>query len=202
MSESATEQYLAELEAAEAQATGVLDDAEAQGGEGLNGRAGAALRRTRKILNQHKAAIERVRSEVAAEVREQMIAERKAEAGYRRLGVPEGPARALFTGIDSTDEQAMQARAAELRSLGISWDGQPQASAPPAPDPNLAAQVAMMAAAAGGATVGSAGDLKRRMLDMEANPGNYSQEAIDAVVWEFNRAVDSAARTGTSGALG
>jgi ElaB/YqjD/DUF883 family membrane-anchored ribosome-binding protein len=101
VSESATEQYLAELEAAEAQATGVLDDAEARDGDGpdgLNARAGAALRHTRKILKQHKAAVQRVRDEV----RQEMIAERKIEAAWRNLGIPEA-ARSLFAGLDPFD---------------------------------------------------------------------------------------------------
>jgi hypothetical protein len=193
-----TDRYLAELETAEAEAAGLLDGA-GPDGEGLNPRASAALRHTRKILNQHKKAIERVRQETAAEVREQMIAERKTEAGFRRLGVPES-ARVLFSGVDASDEAAMQARAVELQKGGISWDGQPLAPTPPQPDPNVDTVAAMQLAAAGGNGTVPPWDVE--IKDMAAHPERYSDEQRDQTVKAYDRAVDAAARKPGAGALG
>ncbi len=196
----ATDVYLAELEAAEARAAGVLDDAEARDGDGpdgLNARAGAALRHTRKILKQHKAAVQRVRDEVRAE----LAAERKVEAAWRNAGIPEA-ARTLFAGLDPTDSKALQARTAELAGAGITWNGQPQPAPPPPPDPNLAAQQQMQAAAAGAVTMESAGDLADRLRRQAANPAAYSDEQRSRTVDDYNRAVQAAARQGTSGARG
>ncbi len=146
---------------------------------------------------QHRKALERVRDEV----RHELKAERRTEARWRDLGVPEA-ARTLFAGLDPFDGKAMEARIAELAGAGITWDGAPAAPAPPPPDPNLAAQMAMMAAAAGGTHPDDAGDLATRMRAMEDNPGKYTDEQHAAIVREYNTAVASAGRHGTSGARG
>lgn len=194
---SVTESYLAELEEAEARAAGLLDGPE---GEGLDQRAGALIRHLRTILKQNRKAVDRIRDEARTEARAELVRERQTEAAFRRLSVPPS-ARALFEDVDKTDERAMARRADELREAGLSWPDMPQPPAPPSPDPSLVQQ-AMQAAAAGGVTPGSAGDLFTRMQKMADNPGDYTAEEHAAVVEEYNRAVDAAARTNTSGALG
>jgi molybdenum-dependent DNA-binding transcriptional regulator ModE len=187
------DRVLSEYDALEQQAAELLEGDDAEADPRL-----ALTRNLRRALKRHRAEVERVRDEV----RQELITERKTEAAFRNLGIPEGPARALFQGIDPTDAEAMRSKADELRAAGLSWNGAPEPPAPKPVDPNLAVQQAMQQAAAGGGTPGAEGDLKRRMQAMEANPGAYSQEAIDAVVKEYNQAVDAAGRHGTSGALG
>ena len=193
----ATDAYLAELEAADAEAAGLLDGPD---GGGLDPRPAAVIKHLRAATKRHRKEIDRIRAEAITVARGELIAERQRESAFRRLAVPQS-ARALFGDLDPTDQQAMAARADELRQAGVTWPGQPQPPGPPPPDPNLAAQVAMMAAAAGGTHPDDAGDLGARMKAMEANPGKYSDEQHDAVVAEFNRAAQAAARPG-SGARG
>jgi hypothetical protein len=193
-----TESYLAELEAAEAQAAGLLDGPD---GAGLDGRAGAVIRQLRAAAKRHRKEVDRIRDEARTEARQELVRERQTEASYRRLGVPPS-GRALFGDLDPTDFEAMQARADELREAGVTWPGQPQPPAPPPPDPNLAAQQAMMAAAAGGGTEGAEGDLAERLRKQAANPAAYSDQERDKTVDDYNRAVQAAGRTGTSGARG
>jgi hypothetical protein len=88
-----------------------LDNAEAEADPKL-----ALTRRLREVDKRHRDRFARMREEVRAEV----IAERKAEAGFRRLNVPEA-ARALFQGIDPADERAMAEQAARLREAGVTW---------------------------------------------------------------------------------
>lgn len=195
---SETETYLAELEAAEAEAAGLWERAGPDGGD-LNESARALIRRMRGVLKQYGHKVETMRTELRTEARHELIRERQTEAGFRRLSVPPS-ARALFGDVDPTDEAAMAARSDELREAGVTWPGQP-APEPPKVDPTLAAQRAMQMAAAGGGTPGSAGDLKARMLDMQANPGKYSDNQIAAVVDEYNAAVRAAEKP-SSGALG
>jgi len=192
-----TDSYLAEIEAADAEAAGLLDGPD---GGGLDPRPAAVIKHLRAATKRHRREVDRIREEARTEARQELIRERQSEAGFRRLGVPPS-ARALFGDVDATDQQAMQARADELREAGVTWPNQPQPPVTP-PDPNLAAQMAMMAAAAGGTHPDDASDLQARMRDMEANPHKYSDEQHAAIVAEFNRAVASAGRTGTSGALG
>src|SRR5438128_7055581 len=120
-------------------------------------------------MKRSRQQIETIRAEARTEARQELIRERQTEAGFRRLGVPPS-ARALFGDVDTTDEQAMAAPANELREAGVTWPGQPQPPAPPPPDPNLAAMIAMQAAAAGGDTPGSEGDLADRPRKQAANP--------------------------------
>jgi hypothetical protein len=192
-----TEAYLAEMEEAEARAAGLLEEA-GPDGEGLNGRASPVISTMRRVLKKHKKEIDRIREEARTEAREELIRERKTEAAYRRLGVPDGPARALFNEIDPTDDAAMAARAAELRGLGISWAGQPAPPAAPA-QPDVAAVQAMQMAAAG---AGSPEPWDARMRRMAADPGAFSDKERNDVVQEFNKAVRSADQPHSSGAIG
>lgn len=194
----ATDSYIAELEEAEARAAGLLEEA---GPDSLDPRAGHVIKAMRAALNRHRREVDRIRDEARTEARQELIRERQSESNYRRLGVPPS-ARALFSDLDPTDQQAMQARVDELRQAGIAWPGQPGPPPPPPPDPNLQAIAAMQAAAAGGVTMGSAGDLTTRMADMAAHPDKYTDAQRDAIVDEYNRAVDSAAARMGAGALG
>jgi len=149
---------------------------------------------------------------------ERALAEAQRQQAQEKAFAKIPPAvRPLFNGIDPTDSKAIQAQVDALKAIGLKLEadepeGQPQATpqqqgqaaqqAAVTTDPMLAAQQAMQAAAAGGSTPGLAGDLATRMQDMEANPGKYSDEQRDAVVREYNDAVRSAARQGTSGARG
>lgn len=128
-----TETYIAELEAAEAQAAGLLDGPD---GEGLDQRAGAVIRQLRAATKRHRAVVDRIRHEARTEARQELIRERQTEAGFRRLAARPS-ARALFGDVDPADEQAMAARSDELREAGVTWPGQPQPPAPPLPDPNF-----------------------------------------------------------------
>jgi molybdenum-dependent DNA-binding transcriptional regulator ModE len=186
------DRVLSEYDALEQQAAELLEGDEAEADPRL-----ALTRNLRRALKRHRAEVERVRDEVRHELKE----ERRTEARWRDLGIPE-TARALFSGLDPFDGKAIQARTAELQANGVTWNGAPQPPAPPPPDPNLAVQQAMQQAAHGGGTPGAEGDLKRRMQAMEADPGKYSDEQRDAIVREYNQAVDAAGRTRTSGALG
>jgi hypothetical protein len=192
---SETEAYLAELEEAEARAAGLLDSGAADEG------AAGVIRHMRTILKKNRKAVDRIWHEARTEARLELIRERQSESNYRRLSVPES-ARALFSGVDPTDTVAMRARATELQEAGISWAGQPQPPAPPPPDPNAAAVAAMQAAAAGASGPAQDGDLFSRMQAMKANPDKYTDEQHSAIVKEYNRAVDSAARKGGAGARG
>jgi hypothetical protein len=193
-----TDRYLAELETAEAEAAGLLERA-GPDGEGLNG-AGPVIRQLRAAVKRHSKEVERIRAEARAEARAELITERKREASFRRLGVPDGPARALFAEVDPADDTAMAARAAELRGLGITWNGQPPAApAAPQPDPNVDTVAAMQLAAAGGN--GTAAPFDHQMRAMAANPDNFTDEQRDRAVKDYNRAVNAAARNG-AGALG
>ncbi len=197
MSESAYEQVIAEYDALEQEADAFLQEADPEGKD-----RGLALTRTlRKAMKRSRQQIEAIRSEARTEARLELIRERQTEAGFRRLAVPPS-ARALFSDVDPTDQAAMQARADELREAGVTWPGQPQPPVPPPPDPNLAAMIAMQAAAAGGETPGSEGDLADRLRKQAANPGAYSDRERDRTVDDYNRAVDAAARKGGAGALG
>ena len=193
-----TEAYLAELEEAEARAAGLLDGA-GPDATAPDPRASAVISTMRRVLKKHKKAIDQIREEARTEAREELVRERKTEAGFRRLGVPDGPARALFAEVDPTDDAAMAARAAELRGLGLSWDGQPQAPAAPQPDPDVGAVQAMQLAAAGGN--GTAPPFDQQMRAMAANPDNFTDEQRDRAVKDYNRAVSAAGRNG-AGALG
>jgi hypothetical protein len=190
-----TEQYLAELEAADAEAAGLLEQTDP------DHRAGPLIRQMRATLKRHRREVDRIREEARTQARQELIRERQSEAGFRRLGVPPS-ARALFGDVDPTDPAAMATRADELRQAGVSWPGQPRPPGPPPPDPNLAAQQAMMAAAAGGATPGLEGDLATRLQKQAANPAAYSDAERDKTVADYNRAVQAASRHGTSGARG
>jgi hypothetical protein len=187
------ERVLGEYDALEAQAAELLDNAEADADPRL-----ALTRNLRRAAKRHRAELERAVAEVREQVRAELVAERKLESAFRRLGVPDGPARALFEGVDTDDQTAMQARADELRGMGITWNGPPPP--PPPPDPILA-QTAAMQAAAGGGSIDN-GDLFTRMKDMEANPEKYSDQQVQGAVQEFNRRVDAAARTNGAGVLG
>jgi hypothetical protein len=132
----ATDAYLAELEAADAEAAGLLESG------APNESAGRLIRQMREALKRHRKEVDRIREEARTEAREELIRERQTESNFRRLGVP-ASARALFSDVDPTDQAAMQARANELREAGIAWPGQPQPAAPPPPDPNLLAVQAM-----------------------------------------------------------
>jgi hypothetical protein len=189
---STYDQVIASYDALEQQAAELLDNDDAEADPKL-----ALTRNLRRALQRHRAEVERVRDEVRHELKE----ERRTEARWRDLGIPE-TARALFSGLDPFDGKAMQSRITELSEAGVTWNGAPEPPAPKPVDPNLAVQQAMQQAAHGGGTPGAEGDLKRRMLDMEANPGKYTDEQHDAIVAEFNRAVDAAGRTRTSGARG
>ncbi len=169
-------------------------EAESFLGDNPDHRAGALIKQLR---NSAKRAYKRGREEALQEQNEA----RRLESAWRRAEIPLR-LRPLFDGVDPGDAKAIEAKAAELRADGVVWGSAVPPPPPPRVDERLAAQQMMQQASAGGATPGSAGDLKRRMLDMEANPSKYSQEAIDAVVKEYNNAVDAAARTRTSGALG
>jgi hypothetical protein len=200
VSESVTEQYIAEIEAAELEAAGLFQDA-GPDGAGLDPRATATIKRMRGALKRHRGVVDSIRAEAIAVARAELVRERQTETSFRRLGVPPG-ARALFSDLDPTDRVAMDARADELRQAGVSWPDQPRPPGPPAPDPNLVAQRAMQAAAAGAVTPESAGDLATRLRRQAANPAAYSDSQRDRAVDDFNAAVNAAARTGTSGALG
>jgi len=177
----------------EAEAAGLLD----QHGDDLDGRASALIRHFRKLAKGHRAALERVASETREQVLAEQTAARRAEAGFRRLGVPEG-ARALFQGVDPGDGQAMAARAAELRAMGVTW-GQPQAPPPPAVDPTLAAQAAMQAAEAGG---NAPDPLEARVARMAASPDAASAEQVRGITDEVNARVRAASSGYSSGAVG
>lgn len=122
--------------------------------------------------------------------------------------------RPLFNGIDPTDSKAITDQLDALKALGLKVEadapeGQQQSTQQQAQqvpqvtvDPNLVAQQAMQQAASGGTTPGQDGDLATRMQAMAVNPGKYTDEQIDAVTREYNEAVNTAARQGTSGALG
>jgi len=103
---STYEQVIAEYDQLEQQAAELLSEVDPEGTD----RSLALTRQLRAAMKRSRRQIETIRQEAVAEVREQMIAERKAEAGWRRAGVAGGPARALFQGVDATDEQAMTAR--------------------------------------------------------------------------------------------
>jgi hypothetical protein len=60
----------------------------------------------------------------------------------------------------------------------------------------------MQAAAAGSDTPGSADDLADRLRKQAANPGAYTGEPREQTINDYHRAVQAAARSGTSGALG
>jgi hypothetical protein len=108
---STYERVIAEYDQLKQQAAELLSEVDPEGTD----RSLDLTRQLRAAMKRRRRQIETIRQEAVAEVREQMIAERKAEAGWRRAGVPEGPARALFQGVDATNEQAMTARANELR---------------------------------------------------------------------------------------
>jgi hypothetical protein len=172
MSDSATETYLAELETAEAEAAGLFEEA-GPDGEGLNQRATAVIKTLRAALKRRAIEIDTIRAEARSEARAELVRERQTEANYRRLSVPES-ARALFSDVDPTDREAMQARAEELREAGISWNGQPQPAPPPPPDPNVAAVGAMQTAAASAG--GGPEPLERRLQRMADNPAAFSDQ--------------------------
>jgi hypothetical protein len=188
------ERFLAELEEAEMRTAGVLD-----GPDGTPDPRDGLIRNLRRVVKGNREKLDRIREEVRAEVRHEMKVERRTEAAWRNAGVPEA-ARSLFSGLDPTDQAAMQARADELRQAGISWAGQPQPPAPPPSDPNAAAVAAMQAAAAGANPPEP--PFEQRMRDMHANPKRYTDEQRDRAVQDYNRAVTAAARQGGAGARG
>lgn len=169
-------------------------EAESWLGDNPGHRAGALIRQLRESAKRAEKRGYQKALDDQAEGRRLESAWRKAEIPLRL--------RPLFDGVDPGDEKAIQAKIAELRADGVVWGSAVPPPPPPQVDPNLLAQQAMMAAAAGGGTPGSEGDLAYRMQKMEANPGAYSDEQHAAVVAEYNRAVQAAAPTGTSGALG
>ena len=121
--------------------------------------------------------------------------------------------RPLFKEIDPTDTKAIQEQIGALKALGLNLDTEepaaPQAPTQQQPPQQQQAQstdqlavAAMQQLAAGGTTTEPAGDLATRMQAMQANPGKYTDEQIQATVNEYNQAVVAASRQGTSGALG
>jgi hypothetical protein len=187
--------YLLELEQAEAEADALLAEVDPEGVD----RKMAVTRQLRGVVKRQRERLQKAVAEAKEQARQELVAERQRESAFRRLSVPPS-ARPLFEGVDFTDSEAMAARADELRSTGLSWEGMPQPPAPPPPDPNMVAVQQMQMAAAGGVTSESAGDLKTRMLAMKADPGRYTDEQIAGVVQDYNRAVMAAERPG-SGAL-
>jgi hypothetical protein len=113
---SETESYLAELEAAEAEADSFLQAVDPEKDRGL-----ALTRRLRETVKRHRREIDHIREEARAEARQELIRERQSESNFRRLGVPPG-ARALFSDVDPTDEAASAGRRARRcwRSAGSS----------------------------------------------------------------------------------
>jgi hypothetical protein len=184
-----TENYLAELEAVEAEADAYLGEADPEGQD----RGLAVTRQLRATVKRYRRNLEQMRAEAMAEARQALITERQAESSFRRLGVP-ASGRALFSDVDPTDFEAMAARADELREAGISWPGMPQAPAPPPPDPRQVELERMQMAGAGGTSMESAGDLATRLKKMGDDPGAYTDAQRAAAVQDFNRAVDAAAR--------
>jgi hypothetical protein len=191
-----TDDYLAQLDQVEAEADAFLDEVDPEGKD----HSLALTRNLRRTVKRHRQEIARIREEALTEARQALIAEKQTESSYRRLGVPPS-GRALFSDLDPTDFEAMQARADELRQAGISWPGQPTPPGPPPPDPRALAVQQMQAASAGGITSESAGDLKTRMLAMKADPSRYTDEQIQGAVNDYNSAVTRAAMP-SSGVLG
>lgn len=165
----------------------------------------------RKLNKSHRRVEDRITKAV-----EKAVAEAKAQWDqghtrgqvFERLGIPKRLYRD-FEGIDPTDEKAVQERIGELRADGITWaapqsqqqaNGQQQQQTPQ--DASQVALQQMQQAAAGGTTPGSSGDLATRMLDMNANPGKYTDDQRSAIIAEYNTEVVGASRQGTSGALG
>jgi hypothetical protein len=145
----------------------------AEGGDDLDARASALIRRLRKVLKQHGEAIERTRRETREQVLDELRTAREQEAAFRRIGAAEA-IRPLFAGVDHRDDAAMRARAEELRGAGITWEHMPSAPPPPPPvgaaDPVFQAQAAMLAVEAGGTSPGQSGDLAARMEAMLTHP--------------------------------
>jgi hypothetical protein len=184
-----TESYLAELAAAEAAADAPHAEHDPEGTD----RRYAVTRQLRGVAKRQRERLEKAVAEAREQARQELIAERQTEAAFRTAGVPQGPARALFDGVNVADRAAMDARVEELRSQGVRWEGMPEPAGPPPPDPMQVAVQQMQAAGAGGMPAEGL-DLATRMRKMAANPDAYTDKQHAAIVQEYNRAVRTAER--------
>lgn len=131
---------------------------------------------------------------------ERAKAEQAHGQAFDRLQVP-AALRGLFTGIDPTDQAAMDAKVADLRAQGVTWQ---TTEAPPTqgqqPNP-MAEQVAGMAAAtSGGGVPDPAGDLIALAAKARTNPADVDPDALLAQV---NQAINAAGSAGRgAGILG
>lgn len=131
--------------------------------------------------------------------KQELASEQASRQAFDRLKVP-AALQGLFSGIDPTDTVAMDAKVADLRAAGITWQAAGDTpTTQQQPDP-MAAQVAGMAAATsgGGGTPDPAGDLAALAKKAETDPA-----AADQYLAQVNAMVRAAGQQGAgAGILG